>query len=183
MVCIDEIQQGPELLPIIRAMVDEERRPGRFLLLGSASQDLIRKSSETLAGRIHYSELTPFLVDELIKAKTGISDDYSEFWNRGGFPDSVLASSGRRSLNWRMDFIRTFLERDIPQFGIKIPSIMIKRFWSILAHYHGQIWNASKIGQALNLTHPTIRSHLNILEQTYMIRVLPPFVASIKKGL
>jgi uncharacterized protein len=183
LICIDEVQQGPELFPVLRAMVDQERRPGRFLLLGSASQDLIRRSSETLAGRIHYAELTPFIVKELKGVNPGKHDDLSEIWVRGGFPDSVLASTEKMSLTWRMDFIRTFLERDIPQFGFKVSSITMRRFWSILAHYHGQIWNASKTGQALNLTHPTMRNYLNILEQTYMVRVLPPFIANIKKRL
>ncbi|MDF1579018.1 MAG: ATP-binding protein [Desulfurivibrionaceae bacterium] len=183
LICLDEVQRGPELFPLLRVMVDADRRPGRFLLLGSASQELIRQSSETLAGRIHYVELTPLTYSELI------ADDAQHYqeplgpWNRGGFPDSVLARSDQASLTWRMDFIRTFLERDIPQFGFKVPARTMRRFWTMLAHYHGQTLNASKLGQALDVSHPTIRSYLDILEQTYMVRALPPVMVNTKKRL
>lgn len=183
LICIDEIQQGADLFPVLRVMVDAERRPGKFLILGSASQELIRKSSETLAGRIHYVELTPFVYSELIHEDAQEYEDSTELWSRGGFPESFLASSGEVSLTWRMDFVRTFLERDIPQFGFTIPATNMRRFWTMLAHYHGQTLNASKLGQALNVTHPTIRKHLDILEQTYMVRVLPPMMANVKKRL
>lgn len=181
LICIDEVQRGPDLFPVLRVMVDQDRRPGKFLLLGSASQELVRQSSETLAGRIHYAELTPFTVSELLNSNAAM--EIEEMWNRGGYPDSVLASSDKVSRTWRSDFVRTFLERDIPQFGLSVPALTLRRFWTMLAHYHGQVLNASKIGQALNVTHPTVRNYLNILEQTYMVRVLPPFAANLKKRL
>jgi len=183
LICIDEIQRVPDLYPVIRSSVDENRTPGRFLILGSASQDLIRSSSETLAGRIHYLELTPFTYEELIAYDRSHYMDMMIQWNRGGFPDALLASSDEQSYMWRQDFIRTFLERDIPQFGFSIPATTIRRHWTMLSHYHGQIFNASKLGQSLGLTHPTVRKYLDILEQTYMIRVLPPFEANLKKRL
>jgi uncharacterized protein len=183
LICIDEIQRVPELFPIIRVAVDGQRRPGKFLVLGSASQDLIRQSSETLAGRIHYLELTPFCLDELMAAGLAGKDDYLQIWVRGGFPDSATASSEKVSFEWRTDFIRTFLEREIPQFGFSIPALTLRRFWTMLAHYHGQMLNASKIGQSLGFSSPTIRGYLDIMAQTFMVRVLPPFHANIKKRL
>lgn len=183
LICIDEIQRVPELFPIIRVAVDGQRRPGKFLILGSASQDLIRQSSETLAGRIHYLELTPFCLDELLAAGLAGKDDYLRIWVRGGFPDSVTAPSEKVSFEWRTDFIRTFLEREIPQFGFSIPALTLRRFWTMLAHSHGQMLNASKIGQSLGFSSPTIRGYLDIMAQTFMVRVLPPFHANVKKRL
>jgi predicted AAA+ superfamily ATPase len=183
LICIDEIQMGPELFPILRVAVDEDRRSGKFFILGSASQDLIRQSSETLAGRIHFLELTPFSYDELIGDDNQKYEDPVFLWTRGGFPEAVLAESGSHSFDWRMDFIRTFIERDIPQFGFSIPAITMRRFWTMLAHYHGQILNASKFGQALGVRHPTIRKYLDIMDQTFMVRILPPLMANIKKRL
>lgn len=183
LICIDEIQMGPELFPILRVAVDEDRRSGKFFILGSASQDLIRQSSETLAGRIHFLELTPFSYDELIGVDNQKYEDPVFLWTRGGFPEAVLAESGSHSFDWRMDFIRTFIERDIPQFGFSIPAITMRRFWTMLAHYHGQILNASKFGQALGVRHPTIRKYLDIMDQTFMVRILPPLMANIKKRL
>lgn len=183
LVCIDEVQMGPDLFPIIRVTVDDARRPGQFLILGSASQDLIRQSSETLAGRIHLLELTPFTYDELSDENQERYEDPVFTWVRGGFPEAVLAESDSHSFEWRTDFIRTFLERDIPQFGFSIPAITMRRFWTMLAHYHGQILNASKFGQALGVRHPTISKYLDIMEQTFMVRILPPLMANIKKRL
>lgn len=183
LICIDEVQMGSELFPIIRVFVDEDRRPGKFLILGSASQDLIRKSSETLAGRIHFLELSPFTYDELYEEKQGSYEDPVFMWTRGGFPEAVLAESDSHSFDWRIDFIRTFLERDIPQFGFTISAITMRRFWTMLAHYNGQMLNLSKFGQALGVRHPTISKYLDIMEQTFMVRVLPPFMANIKKRL
>ncbi len=183
LVCLDEVQRLPDLFPVMRTLVDENRRNGRFLLLGSASQELLRQSSESLAGRIAYLELTPFTAAELI------AHDRKRYlrptipWLRGGFPESVLAPSEQRSFAWREQFIRTFLERDIPQFGFSIPATRMRRFWTMLAHYHGQILNASKLGQALGVTHPTIRHYLDVMEQTYMVRMLSPFVGNVKKRL
>lgn len=183
LVCIDEVQRMPELFPVLRSEIDQDRRPGRFILLGSASMDLLRQSSESLAGRIHYCELTPFTFNELADNKLKNTFNQNMLWVRGGFPDSILSESSRMSMTWRMDFIRTFLERDISQFGFNVPSLNMHRFWTMLAHYHGQILNASKLGQALNVTHPTIKNYLNILEKTFMVRVLPPFSGNVKKRL
>ncbi len=183
LVCIDEVQVGPELFPIVRAEVDEKRRPGRFLLLGSASQELIRKSSESLAGRIHYIELTPFTLRELVANNNTYRSRLMEVWNRGGFPESILAPSDSTSMTWREDFIRTYLEHDIAQFGFSVAPQVIRRFWSMLAHYHGQLLNLSKLGQSLGVTHPTIKRYLDILEQTYMVRSLQPYNANLKKRL
>ena len=183
LICIDEIQRVTDLFPIIRFSVDENRKPGRFLILGSASQELIKTSSETLAGRIHYLELTPFTYRELTLFQQSQFGDVMFQWIRGGFPDSVLSPSEEQSYVWRQDFIRTFLERDIPQFGFAIPATGMRRLWTMIAHYHGQIFNASKLGQSLGITHPTVRKYLDILEQTYMVRVLPPLEANLKKRL
>lgn len=183
LICIDEIQVGPELFPIIRVMVDEDRRPGKFLILGSASQDLIRNSAETLAGRINYIELAPFGYNELLLDNTRLYADPTLPWIRGGFPDSVLAESDTLSYKWRENFIRTFLERDIPQFGFSIPAITLRRFWTMLAHHHGQTLNATKFGQSLGVRHPTIRKYLDIMAQTFMVRVLPPTAVNLKKRL
>src|SRR5210317_723199 len=139
LICIDEVQMGPEMFPVIRVAVDENRRPGKFLILGSASQDLIRQSSQTLAGRIHFLELTPFTYDELFYDNQEKYEDPVFIWPRGGFPEAVLAESDSLSFDWRLDFIRTFLERDIPQFGFTIPAITMRRFWTMLAHYHSQM--------------------------------------------
>jgi predicted AAA+ superfamily ATPase len=183
LICIDEVQMGPELFPIIRVSVDEDRRPGKFLILGSASQDLIRQSSETLAGRIHFLELTPFTYDELFEDSPEKYEDPIFLWTRGGFPEAVLAESDSHSFDWRSDFVRTFLERDIPQFGFTIPAVTMRRFWTMLAHYHGQMLNASKFGQALGASHTTIGKYLDIMAQTFMVRILPPLMANIKKRL
>ncbi len=183
LICIDEIQREPDLFPLLRVMVDEDRRPGKFLVLGSASPELIRQGSETLAGRIHFLELTPFTFAELMAADSFRDSDLSLIWTRGGFPESVLAGDESVSLTWRTDFIRTFLERDIPQFGFSIPATTLRRFWSMLAHYHGQVFNASKLGQSLGVTHPTVRKYLDIMAQTYMVRILLPLAANLKKRL
>ncbi len=183
LICIDEIQMGPELFPILRVAVDEDRRPGKFLILGSASQDLIRQSSETLAGRIHFIELAPFTYDELLDEDPRKYEDPVFLWTRGGFPEAVLAKSDSHSFDWRLDFIRTFLERDISQFGFRVPATTMRRFWTMLAHYHGQTLNASQFGQALGVRHPTIRKYLAIMEQTFMVRMVPPLKANIKKRL
>ncbi len=183
LICIDEVQVGPELFPILRAEVDAERRPGRFLLLGSASQELICKSSESLAGRIHHIELTPFTFSELVAQNNDYRSRLMEVWRRGGFPESILAPTDFISMTWREDFIRTYLEHDIAQFGFSVAPQVMRRFWSMLAHYHGQLLNLSKLGQSLGVTHPTIKRYLDILEQTYMVRSLQPYSANLKKRL
>jgi predicted AAA+ superfamily ATPase len=177
LVCLDEIQRSPELFAELRWVVDERGLPGQFLVLGSASPALLQQGSETLAGRIHFLDLAPFSLDEV-----GF-DAWKKLWIRGGFPRSYLASSGPASLRWRVDFIRTFLERDLPQFGFNLPAAAMGRLWTMLAHNHGQLLNASQLGSSLGLSHTTIRRHLDRLEGTYMIRVLRPCHANTKKRL
>jgi len=179
LIIIDEIQQKPELFSIIRALVDQNRKSGRFLILGSSSPDLIKQSSESLAGRIVFHNLSTFLITELERDKKTID----KLWIRGGFPDSFLAKDEEVSLAWRESFIKTYLERDIPNFGIKIPSIQLRRFWMMLAHSHGSLWNASKIASALGVSAPTAKYYLDILEETFIVRNLPPFYSNVKKRL
>ena len=183
LICIDEIQMRPELFPVLRAMVDLERRPGRFLILGSASRDLIRQSGETLAGRIHYVEVTPFLWPELEPFIHHRHFNFKTHWWRGGFPPAFLEREESQSLAWRRDLIQDYLTRDIPQFGFSIPAKNMLRFWQMLAHYHGQVLNSSKLGQALDLSHNTVRKYLDILEQTFMMRLLQPLEMNLKKRL
>ncbi len=178
LVCLDEIQSVPDLFPALRVEVDRARRPGRMLILGSASRDLLRQSTETLAGRIAFIDLTPLRHDETMS-----SCPWQDLWNRGGFPDSLLAKDDQDSFAWREDFIRTFLERDIPALGFSIPLGVMGRLWRILAHYHGQSINFSKASSSADLSVPTFRKYLSILEQTYMIRLLPPAEANLKKRL
>lgn len=183
LVCLDEVQRAPELFPVLRSVLDESGKKGRLLILGSASPDLIRQSSESLAGRISYLELTPFLLREVESGGGGREAILRRLWTRGGFPRSYLAGSEAASFRWREDFIRTFLERDIPQLGIRIPARTLRRFWMMCAHTHGQMLNSSRLGQALGLSHTTVRSYVDLLEQTYLLRVLPPFEANVRKRL
>lgn len=178
LVCLDEIQRVPELFPLLRVLVDEDRSPARYLILGSASRELLRQSSESLAGRIVYHELTPFLADEVRPAV-----DETTLWTRGGYPESLLAADGEMSHLWRQGFIQTYLERDLAQFGFALPSTTMRRFWSMLAHYSGQVVNCSGLGQSLDVSHTTVRRWLDILEATFMIRILPPFAGNLKKRL
>ncbi|MGK5090521.1 ATP-binding protein [Deltaproteobacteria bacterium TL4] len=177
LVCIDEIQKNPDLFPLLRSLVDEDRRAGRFLILGSASAELIRQSSESLAGRISYFELTPFLMTELATRV-----DLQQLWIHGGFPGSILALDPDTSFKWREDFIKTFLERDLAQFYNQ-PATAMRRFWMMLAHSHGQVSNYSKLGQSLDVSHTTVKRWLDVFEQTFMVRVLRPFEGNMKKRL
>jgi uncharacterized protein len=179
LVILDEIQRMPELFPLLRSLVDDDRRPGRFLILGSASPDLMRQSSESLAGRILYLELPPLSVGE-IEPDAG---DLRRLWLRGGFPGSWLASTDADSLQWRNAFIRTYLERDLPALGIRVAPTQLRRFWEMLAHSHGQLWNASKLGASLGITAPTVRHYLDILQDTFIVRQLQPFHGNLKKRL
>jgi predicted AAA+ superfamily ATPase len=179
--CLDEIQRIPELFAPLRSIVDTKSRNGQFLLLGSASRDLIQQSSESLAGRIAYLELSPLLFSEV--AATGHPYTLNELWVRGGFPDSLLSRTEKSSRRWRENFIRTFLERDIPQLGFHIPAKMIQRVWQMCAHNQGQLLNSSQLGSSLGVSHTTLRSYIDLLEQTFMVRVLQPFSANIKKRL
>jgi len=178
--CLDEIQRVPEIFPLLRSLVDEERRNGQFLLLGSASRDLLRQTSETLAGRITYLELTPFLASELPAGEPGM---LPRLWFRGGFPRSFLAASDASSRAWRESFVRTFLERDIPQLGFAVPAATLHRLWRMVAHVHGQTLNSSQLGAALGVSHTTFRSYLDLLTQTFMVRLLEPFATNEKKRI
>ena len=177
LVILDEVQRKPELFPVLRALVDLDRRPGRFLLLGSSAPDLIRQSSESLAGRIIYHELTPLSLQE-----TG-SRKWKQLWVRGGFPESFLAPLDAKSMNWRNAFIGTYLERDLPQLGVRIPSVLLRRFWEMLAHSQGQLWNASKVAAGLGVTAPTARHYLDLLHDTFIVRQLQPYFPNVKKRL
>lgn len=178
MICIDEIQRVPELFPVMRHAIDADRRPGRFLILGSASKELIRQSSETLAGRIRYLELTPFLLNEVVD-----DGDLETYWLKGGFPLSWIAPDEVASFEWRLDFIRDFLERDIPMLQSRIPAERIRRFWTMLAHIHGQVLNMASLAGALGVQGPTIRSYIDLLEGAFMVRRLMPYAANLKKRL
>jgi uncharacterized protein len=175
LVVLDEIQRRPDLFPTIRVLADRSRTPCRFLVLGSASPDLLRQSSETLAGRISYRTLGGLDGDEVG------ADRLDALWLRGGFPRALLARSAKESTSWRRDFIRTFLERDLPQFGSRIPAATIRRFWTMLAHYHGQIWNASEFARSLGTTDKTARSYLDLLGSTFVVRALRPWHENLKK--
>ena len=178
LVCLDEIQLLPEFFAVLRSEIDRDRRPGRFLILGSASRDLIRQSSESLAGRIAHLSLSPFLLSEVEQVA-----DWQTLWVRGGFPDSLLAADEQDSFAWRQDFVQTFLERDIPALGLAIPMPVMMRLWRLLAHYHGQTLNYSKLAGAMDLAVPTLKKYLAVLEQTYMVRLLPSCEANLKKRL
>lgn len=175
LVTIDEIQRMPSLFPVLRALVDQKRSGGRFLILGSASPELIKHASESLAGRIIYHELTPFNIFETRDKK------FERLWLRGGYPKSYLADNNSGSLAWREAFIKTYLEMDIPQLGIRIPSIHLRRFWTMLAHSHAQLWNASNIAGSLGISAPTVRHYLDILDETFIVRQLMPYHHNIKK--
>lgn len=171
-IVIDEIQRYPDLFPILRVLIDQ-KKDRKFLILGSASRDLIKQSSETLAGRIRYLELTPFSFQE--------TKDLKRLWVRGGFPQSFLLSSDSKSFEWRMAYISTFLERDIPSLGIRIPPKTLRRFYMMLAHYHGSMFKASEIGSSLGISHTTSRHYLDILSGTFMVRELTPWFENVGK--
>jgi predicted AAA+ superfamily ATPase len=179
LIVLDEIQRQPELFPLLRALIDENRRPGRFLLLGSASPHLLRQASESLAGRISFHELAPFDVSEIAPAH----GELQHFWLRGGYPPSWLAKTEQASFAWRESFISTHLERDIPSFGIRVPGSTMRRFWQMLAHLHGQLWNASRLASGFGVSAPTVQHYLDILEATYMVRRLLPLHANLGKRL
>jgi predicted AAA+ superfamily ATPase len=178
-IVLDEIQRQPELFAVLRALIDEKRVPGRFLLLGSASPQLLRQASESLAGRISFHELAPFDVSEINPSHFELQN----LWLRGGYPLSWLAKSDTASFAWRESFIATHLERDIPSFGIRIPGTTLHRFWRMLAHLHGQLWNASRLAAGFGVSAPTVQHYLDILEATYMLRRLPPLQANLGKRL
>lgn len=175
LVVIDEIQVLPELFAVLRVLVDRPQNQARFLILGSASPDIVKNVSETLAGRVEFIELAGFDLSEVGP------EHWDELWVRGGFPRAFLAGSDEDSAAWREGFIRTFLERDIPQLGIAIPAPAMRRFWTMLAHYHGQTWNASELARAMGFSDKTVRSYLDTLTGTFMVRQLQPWHANISK--
>lgn len=175
-VIIDEIQRMPEIFPILRVLADQKKNI-KFLILGSASPNLIKNSSESLAGRISYLQIEGFSTNHIQPSQL------EKLWVYGGFPRSFLAKSVKESFLWRQDFITTFLERDIPNLGINIPAQMLRRFWMMIAHYHGQTFNASEIGKSLGISDHTAKKYLDILTQTFLIRQLTPWINNTKKRL
>jgi predicted AAA+ superfamily ATPase len=175
LVVIDEVQRKPDLFTVLRVLADRKPLPARFLILGSALPELLKQSSESLAGRIETVAMSGFNISEV-----GTSLQ-ARHWIRGGFPLSFLARTEADSFLWRKNFIQTFLERDIPQWGIGIPAIALLRFWTMLAHYHGQTWNAAEPARSLGVSEPTVRRYLDILSGVFMIRQLTPWHANLKK--
>lgn len=175
LVVIDEIQRRPELFPVLRVLADRTPLPASFLILGSAAPELLRQSSESLAGRLEIIRISGFTL-----AETGV-ENQPLHWLRGGFPCSYLAASDEVSLAWRKNFARTLVERDIPQLGIGIPAQALLRFWTMLAHYHGQVWNAAPPARSLGVSEPTVRRYLDLLEGVFMVRQLQPWHANLKK--
>lgn len=175
LVCIDEVQRVPDLFPVLRSLIDQSGANGQYLILGSASRDLIRQSSETLAGRIAYLELAPFLIPE-------VPDAWQKLWLQGGFPRSFFANESAGFV-WRNDFIRSFLERDIPMLKSTIPSESVGRLLTMCSHYHGQFLNLEKLAGSMGVHAGTVRNYLDLLCGAFMMRRLPPFVSNVKKRL
>jgi uncharacterized protein len=172
---LDEVQRRPELFPVLRVLVDRPQNPVRFLVLGSASPELLHQSSESLAGRIYYHELGGFALDEVGVAAA------EQLWLCGGFPPAFLAESDIASAEWRQGFIRTFLERDIPQLGIRVPAPTLRRFWTMIAHYHAQIWNGAELARAFGVAATTVRHYLDQLTSALVLYQLPPWFANVGK--
>ena len=173
LVVLDEIQRLPEVFPLLRALVDRPRTPARFLVLGSASPELLRQTSETLAGRVAFHELDGFDLREV--------SDLDRLWLHGAFPRSCLARSAAASRRWRDDFIRTFLERDLAALGSSVPSTTLRRFWTMLAHWHGQLWNGSEFARAFGVAHTTVRRYLDLLTSVFVVRQLQPWHENVAK--
>lgn len=175
LVVIDEIQRRPDLFPVLRVLADRRPNPARFLILGSASGDLLRQSSESIAGRVERITIGGFNLGEVGP------DALATLWLRGGFPLSFLAADERDSIAWREQFVQTLLERDFPQWGVRVPATALRRFWTILAHYHGQTWNAADAARTLGSAESTVRRYLDLLTDAFMVRQLQPFHANLKK--
>lgn len=175
LVVVDEIQRRPDLFPLLRVLADRPRHPARFLVLGSASPDLLRQSSESLAGRIAYHELGGFSLEDVGP------DGADRLWLRGGFPRSFLARTEREGDEWRRVFVRTFVERDLPQLGVTIPAATLERFWAMLAHYHAQVWNASEFARSFGVSDTTVRRYLDLLSATFVVRVVAPWSENLGK--
>lgn len=177
LICIDEIQRKPELFPLIRSLADEWNKPGCFLILGSASRELLKQSSESLAGRINYRRLTPFLFDEL-----PASYSIERYLSTGAFPRSILAPNAAMSFQWRIDFIASFLERDLAQWAA-FPSAAINRLWRMIAHYNGSSVNYSAFSSSMNSSSVTVKNYIDLLASTYMLEIVPPYISNLGKRL
>jgi predicted AAA+ superfamily ATPase len=175
LVILDEVQRRPDLFPLLRVLADRPGTPARFLILGSASPALVKEGSESLAGRVSFIDVTGFSLSELG------ADALSRLWWRGGFPRAYLAPDDAVAGQWHEDFRRTFLERDIPQLGVQVPAATLGRFWTMVAHYHGQVLNLAELARALGSSEPTARRYLDILSGTYVVRQLPPWFENLKK--
>ncbi len=175
LVVLDEIQQRPELFPVLRVLADRRPLPARFLVLGSAAPTLLRQGSESLAGRIAFHELPALSLDEVGR------QHLDRRWRRGGFPRSFLAKTEQASIDWRRDFVRTYLERDLPALGVRLPGATMRRFWSMLAHLHGQTLNSSELARAFGIADSTVRHYVELLAGTFVVRLLRPFHANIAK--
>lgn len=174
-IVVDEAQRMPELFPALRVLVDENRRPGRFVVLGSASPDLVGLGSESLAGRVTFVELGGFRLADVGPGRL------DELWLRGGLPESFTATADERSDRWRDDYISTFLERDLAALGFRFPATTMRRFWTMLAHYHGQTWNGARIARSIDVSEPTVRRYVDALSDALVVRQLPPWYANISK--
>jgi predicted AAA+ superfamily ATPase len=177
-VILDEIQRIPDLFTTLRSLVDRKRDPGRFVILGSASPDLLKQSSETLAGRIVYVELSPFNLTEIDQ-----DHEITDHWFRGGFPEAFLSKKSSIYKKWMQSFVQTYLERDLRLLGLSADSVLMRRLWTMIAHYHGGIWNASTFAKSLGISVPTVNRYLNFLEAAFIIRQLEPYFYNIKKRL
>jgi predicted AAA+ superfamily ATPase len=175
LIIIDEIQHQPDLFKVLRVLVDQPGKKRKFLVLGSASPLLLKQTSESLAGRIAYLEIGGFSLQEVG------TPHLKKIWLRGSFPRAYLAANESVSIEWRQNFIQTFLERDLPQLGIQIPAITMRRFWMMLAHYHGQIWNASEFARAFGMSDKTVKYYLDILTSTFVVRQISPWWENISK--
>jgi len=175
LVVIDEVQRAPQLFQVLRVLADRDPLPARFLILGSASPGVVKGASESLAGRVEMIPMGGFHLSEVG------APAQARHWSRGGFPLAYLAASDQDSFIWRKNFVRTFLEQDLPQFGLRLPAQTFFRFWSMLAHYHGQVWNGAEPARALGVSEATVRRYLDLLERTFLIRTLQPWFANISK--
>ena len=175
LVVVDEVQRRPDLFPVLRVLADRRRNPAQFLIIGSVSGELLRQSAETLAGRTERIEIGGFTLSELG------ADAVDALWRRGGFPQASLADSERDSMAWRKQFIQSLLERDFPQWGVRVPAVALLRFWTMVAHYHGQIWNAAEPARALGVNPSTMRRYLDLLTDALVLRQIQPWYANLRK--
>ena len=175
LVVIDEVQRAPDLFPLLRVLADRRPLPARFFILGSASGSLLRQSSESLAGRVEHVRMGGFNLDEVGARSAGT------LWRRGGFPESLLAANEDNSVRWRRDFIDTMVERDLPQWGVRVSATAMRRFWAMVAHYHGQVWKNADPARALGVSEPTVRSYLDLLTDALVVRQLQPWHANLRK--